>query len=214
MALIDTIALCTLADVKDDLGITDSASDARLERRILSASEAIGLFLARPLRREVGRVEKLPGYGTPYLFPRLTPVESIASIIFNGVTFDAGTYKVRDDVLIYRADGWRSTALGVQTTAAELQRLPGTEDNLYEVTFTGGYYLPNDTAKVGTALPYGITEAAIALVVTWHLNRGRNLNVQAEAVGEASIQMASAVGGVDAIPNFVRSMLAPFKRAV
>ncbi len=41
MALTGTNALCTLQEVKDELGLTDSSKDAKLERLILAASKRI-----------------------------------------------------------------------------------------------------------------------------------------------------------------------------
>lgn len=213
MALTDKLALCTLADVKDDLGITDSASDARLERRILAASDLMLRYIGRPLRREVGRVEKLPGFGTMFLLPKLTPIESVTSIAYDGDLIPADSYEINSDAWgIYAATGWRNTAAALQTMSAELELVPGTERAAFEVTYTGGYWLPNDTAQVGTALPASLIEAAISFTVTLYRAKGRDEAVQAESLGEASVQFAGGVAGRDLIPAGVRTVLDLFRR--
>lgn len=219
MALTDKIAFCTLADLKDDLGISDSSSDARLERRILSASEMIQRYLNRPLRREVGRVEKLPGFGTTYLFPSLTPIESIASIEFDGAVVDPTRYETTNErTLIYAESGWEWTVQGVQTISAELQPVPGSERPAFEVTFTGGYWLPNDNGAMpgtATALPVAITEACLQLATMLHLARGRDQSVQSEQTGNASVSYrANSSDDAGGLPASIARMLAGYRRAV
>ena len=218
MSLTDKLALCTLADLKDDLGITDAGSDARLERRILSASEMIVQYLNRPVRREVNRIEYLPGAGTAFLLPDLTPIESVASIEMDGEVIPSTAYSI-DSKLggIYSETGWEWTALGVQTAARELVQIPGTERRAFKVTFTGGWCLPNDTTQAGAALPVAITEACLQVATMLHLQRGTDRSVQGESEGSASIQfrvISDGDGGAGGMPASVVRMLAPYKRAV
>lgn len=212
MALTDKLALCTLADVKDDLGITDGTSDARLERRILACSDAMLRYLGRPLRREVGRVELLAGFGTANLLPKLTPIESVTSIVFDGDLVPATSYSVNDGWAIYSQTGWQSTLLGVQTISPELEWVPGTERRAYEVTYTGGYCLPNDTTQAGAMLPPALAEAAISFTVTAYRAKGRDESIQAESLGEASVQFRGGVAGLDFIPASVRAVLNSYRR--
>lgn len=217
MALTDKNAFCTLADLKDELGITDSSQDARLERRILGASDMIERFLNRPVRREVNRIEYLPGYGGANLLPSLTPIESIASIEMDGEVIPPDAYEITSNKLfVFSSTGWEWTALGLQTISRELVMVPGTEREAFKVTFTGGWCLPNDTTQAGTLLPVAITEACLQLATTLHLQRGTNRAIAAEAVGEASVQMrADTEGSVsNGIPAGIASMLSAFKRAV
>lgn len=217
MALTDKIAFCTLADLKDELNITDSSQDARLERRILVASSMIASFLNRPVRREVNRIEYLQGFGGANLLPDLTPIESVASIEMDSEVIPSTAYTItRNKQFIFSDTGWEWTALGLQTISRELVLVPGTEREAFKVTFTGGWYLPNDTTQAGEALPVAITEACLQLATTLHLQRGTNRSVQAEAVGEASVQLRADTEGsvVGGIPAGIASMLSPFKRAV
>lgn len=219
MALTNTEALCLLTDLKDDLGITDSSSDARLERRILAASSMITEFLNRPLRYDAARVEALPGYGTDKLFPSLTPIRSITSVTFEDELLDPDTYEIDPHGLFVVAEsGWLDTRLGVQTIASKLQRIAGTEQPLFIVTFAGGYSLPNDSVPVvGASLPPLISEACLQLAASLHLSRGSDRNVQGESVGAASIQYRVSYdgdGSMNGIPKNIAAMLAPFRRAV
>lgn len=224
MALTDKVAFCTLAEVKDDLGITDSASDAALERRILLASSMIEAYCGRKFRREVDRVEKLAGYGTARLLPSLLPIESVASITYDTSLIPASNYEVeRTDAgegwAIYAAQGWRWTAPGVQTVSDEPVPQPGQERRLFSVTYTGGFTLPNDTDQTGPALPFTLREACALLAVTLWKGRGRDGNVVAESAGDASVQYGY-LGGVAAAPNengglpgAIAAMVQPWRRA-
>lgn len=212
MALTDKLALCLLADVKDDLGITDAGSDTKLERRILAASSAMLRYLGRSLRREVNRVEQVPGFGTAFLLMALSPIESIASITFDGTAVDATAYEKRDGGMIYAPDGWRNTASYAQTISPEPEFLPGTERRAYEVTYTGGYYFPNDTTKAGAELPFELAEAAVNFTVSLWRAKGRDEAIQAESVGDASVQFAGGGSGRDFIPPGVRSVLDSYRR--
>jgi hypothetical protein len=214
MALDDLVAFCTLADLKSELGITDSASDGALERRILVASAMIENYCQRTFRRNTAKVEQLAGFGTVYLFPTLTPVDSITSITLWGDLVDSSLYEIHDGSLIYSSNGWIDTSLVAQTMTSDLQRIPGTAERAFEVTYDGGYYLPNDDAQAGTPLPVDITEACLAMAATLHRNAGRDQSVQAESVGDASVQFAGGVAGREAMPLYVKSLLAPYKRAV
>lgn len=218
MALTDKLALCLLADLKDDLGITDAGSDARLERRILAASRMIVEFLNRPVRREVNRIEYLPGEGGAFLLPALTPIESVASIEMDGEVIPATAYSI-DERLggIYSETGWEWTALGLQTAARELQLIPGTERRAFKVTFTGGWCLPNDTVQAGTMLPEPIAEACLQVATMLHRQRGTDRSVQGESEGSASIQFrvsGDGDGSMGGMPATVVRMLAPYRRAV
>lgn len=217
MALTNTAALCTLADLKDDLGITDASSDARLERRILSASVAIANFLRRPLRRTVNKVEALPGYGTDKLFPSLTPIESVSSVVFDGITIDpAGYFVDSDGLFIVSTSGWDSTALG-RVTASGVSTIPGTEAPDFVVTYTGGWSLPNDSVPGGVALPAPIAEACLMLASTMHLARGSDRRVMSESVGGAMVSMRAAYdgdGSLGGFPKEVSDLLKAYRRAV
>lgn len=225
MALTDLVALASLADLKADLGITDSSTDAALERRILSASALIESYCNRQFRRSVDLVERVAGYGTARLLLARTPIESVASVTYDEALVPASAYEIEPDSrgegwALYASAGWSWTAPAVQTIDEMPVALAGMERRTFEVMYTGGYYLPNDTVKSGVALPAVLTEACLMLAATMWSERGRGANVMAESVGDASVQFGY-LGGVDAapasnggIPGTIAAMLDGYKRAV
>ena len=87
-------ALTTLATVKDEIGITDDAADARLQRWIDEASERIETYLGRVLTaetvRETFRLTGAPGC----LGLARRPVTAIVSIDVDSVTLASDQYEV------------------------------------------------------------------------------------------------------------------------
>lgn len=164
-------ALCVLGGagegLKDELGITGTSEDVRLERLIESASAAIARFCGIPsFHHESARVEDHPGFGTPILHVDKRPLLSITSIVYDPQ--DAASTVLASEYLIdnaaqgriYRAGGWRWTA-ATGISIAE-HRLPGTEESLYRVTFAGGYRTRN---QVKATLDGALTGAAVVAVV-------------------------------------------------
>lgn len=218
MALTNTNALCTLADLKTELGISGSGSDALLERKILAASEMILAYLNRPLRREAARVESLPGYGTDKLFPALTPINSITSIELEDEVIAATAYSIDPSATMIVAEaGWEDTRVGVQSVASRLNLIPNTEQALFVVTFDGGYSLPNDAPAGTPTLPALITEGCLQLAATLYGQRGVDGRVQSEQVGSASISYRVSYdgdGSINGIPKNIAQLLSPYRRAV
>lgn len=218
MALTNEIAFCLLADLKADLGITGSADDSTLERRIRAASALIEAHCGRAFRRNAAFVERLPGRGWQTLFLSLTPVQSIASISLDGVTLDSLAYTLDDAErgVVFRRDGWGSTAAVLKAAGPEL--VPGTEERAFVATYSGGYVLPNDTPQ-GPApfLPAPIVEACLLLAAQLHQNRGRDGQIVQEQVGDASV--AYAVDSIEerragVLPRNVVTLLKPYRRVL
>jgi hypothetical protein len=222
MALTDTNALATLAALKDDLGISTSAHDAALERRILHASALVEAYCGRRFRREQ-RTEKLPGYGTTRLLPSVTPIISVVYILSeDGSVVDSNSYSLEYDErgeawAIYSESGWQWTAAGLQGSAAQPIPLVGSERRAFTVTYLGGYVLPNDSNQTPVPkLPALISEATLLLAATlWH-KRGRDATVAAETVGDASVQFAVPSSPAEqlGIPADIAAMLSAYRRAV
>lgn len=206
MALTDKIAFALLSDVKGDLGITDASLDSALERRILAASGLVERYCNRSFRRTVGKVEKLAGYGTTRLLPSLTPIESVASVTYDGTIVDPALYEIEPDAggngwALFAEGGWLWTAPGSQTIAEALVPLAGMERKLYAVTYTGGFTLPNDSSPATPpTLPFEIQEATTLLAAHLYAQRGRDGNVIGESVGDASVTLG-VIGGADAAPR-------------
>lgn len=194
MALIDKVAFALLDDLKSDLGISGSASDSKLERRILAASELIESWCGRRFRYQ-SVVENVKGEGWPSIAVSRLPVVSITSIVLDGSTIPSTAYSLVDAEAgrIFRVDGWAWTAALIATASPE--RVTGTEERAFVVTYAGGYVLPNDSNQAPYAspvmLPNAIVEACLQWATELHLAAGTRGDVVQEQVGDASIAYAA-----------------------
>lgn len=205
-------ALTTVSTIEGELGLGAGSATALLERLINGASEAIERFCGRHFEYEANISEKVAGYGGVRLVVSRTPVVSIASIAYNGSTISSSEYSIEDaDAgLIYRSTGWKWTA--IRRPDITQDRLPGTEQKLFTVTYTGGYVTPQqaaDNPALTRSLPYDLEQACIDAVVTWYRDRGENRNITSEKVMSASLSYNR-----HALPEPVQEMLAPYRRIV
>ena len=81
--------LTTLANVKQYLGITASASDALLQQLISAASAFIGNYTSRNFLTQT-YTEMMNGTGSSRLMVKHTPLISVSSVIINGLPVAAG----------------------------------------------------------------------------------------------------------------------------
>lgn len=221
MALTDQ-ALCQLADVKTELGITVSTFDTTLERMIEAISQQIANYCRRTLHytRTADESEDLAGFNESNLTVSRAPIVSITSITLDGSTIDSDAYEISDaDAgLIYREDGWVWTASFIITTAPE--RYPGSEDKDYTVAYRGGYVTANQVVLDNTLtrnLPYDLEDAAIRMVAMRYLGQGRDLALASEKIGQAAETYragASTSGSAAGIPDETRAILDRYRRAV
>jgi hypothetical protein len=175
-------ALTTLQTVLDELSLTGdgSSQDARLIRYINAASTAIESYCNRSFYRESAKVEKVAGYRSVILQVSKRPLNSIASITFDGDTVDSDNYEIHgngDLGQIYGVGGWLWTAVLREDIVSA--PMPGSERLLYEVTYDGGYYTPEQGA--GTpALPDDLEDACIQMVTGRWQSKGRDPNLKSE----------------------------------
>lgn len=196
--------LTTAQAAADLLGV--SAADARLQRLISAASEAIRRHIDRPqLHYGAAIVEKLAGYaGQVRLYLSTVPLISVASIVLpDGTTLDPAEYTVEDlpTAALYRAEGWPFTGL------CEGGVLYG-EARTIVATYAGGWVTP---AQSGTrTLPYDIEEACLVTVSTMY--RRPDPSVASESLGDYSVTFKSA--GIDSggLPDAARSLLSTYRR--
>lgn len=205
-------ALTTLATLKDELGISDSSEDTRLERFIEQASAMIAAYLGRTLHYESAVVEKVAGDGTEHLLVKRPPVKAITSIALDGVTVDSGDYEIydADAGIIYNVAGWDWTTV---RTADGVARPPlaGSERRLYTVTYAGGWECPTQSGTGATALPKDIEAAAISLAVTLRARRGRDRDIASESMMSYSVSFKDASTVKSGLPADVAAMLDPYK---
>ena len=220
-------ALCTLADLKTELGISGSGEDDTLKRMINAASAQIAGFCNRSFYYETGKVEYVAGYGTPYLRVSKYPLEAITSIVYlssfsgtTGSTISSNDYVIRErdkqSGRIFREDGWLWTAamLGGATYPA----FPGTESPLYKVTYSGGYVTQqqddddNPSASVTRDLPYDLEDACIQLAAQRYLSSGDDRRINAEKLMSYSVTYSVTAQSSTDIPASIKCVLNRYRR--
>jgi hypothetical protein len=216
VALTNLVALTTLANAKDELGITDSTQDDRLERYILQASSAIEGYCDRAFRK-TSQVETLQASGTRRIVLARTPLASLTSIVVDETTVDADEYEIEDASagIVYRERGWPRRDAVVPWSISH-DAIAGTAKRDVVVTYTGGYVLPNDST--GTRdLPFDVEAACLLTVVSIYRGRGRDRAVSSKGTGDASVSyrlpntiIGVGMGGV--IPDEATVMLAKYRR--
>ncbi|MGE4043582.1 MAG: phage head-tail connector protein [Acetobacteraceae bacterium] len=185
-------ALTTLATVKDEMGITDDAADARLQRWIDEASGRIETYLGRVLVSETVR-ETFRLSGAPACL-RLArrPVTAIASIQVDGVTLATDQYEIDAPAgLLYPVRGEQRIRWFGRTVV---------------VAYTGGY------ASV-EALPKPIETACLGLLRHRWAARDRDPLLRSLAIpGVATEQYwVGAAGESGDIPPEIVALLDPFR---
>lgn len=191
--------LVTLAELKAELGITDTTDDAVLTEWIEGLQARFDTTLERTLARAASATEYFDG-GEKWLLLRRFPVESIASIYVDAdAVWGADTLLDSDD---YRLDAVRGRVAY------------GAGENLWprgfyhiKVTYAGGYVAAGDTPGAGqTAMPDDLRRAAfLQLGFEWR-NR-LNLGKQSVSQQGAAVSLAPA-----ALLSEVRAILDTYRR--
>jgi uncharacterized phiE125 gp8 family phage protein len=187
-------ALCLLADVKADLGITDGAQDAYLNSEIAAASRVIDAWCGRVLARETVQELRRDVYLDALVLMR-SPVVSITSVVEDGVTLAAGDYE---------ADADAGTLYRLSSDARTMWRA-----SKITITYVAGYLLPS---QGGRNLPEDIERAARLMVVTGARKRGRDLSVRSETAQDVgAVSYLDPREGMEAMPPEVAALLSPYR---
>lgn len=217
-------ALCTLDDLKTELGLSGSSEDTRLERLIEAASDAISRYCARSFHYEAARVDDMKGYGSVLMHLPKTPVIEIASIVFDpdgaNETLDADEYRIDNAAQgrIYREGGWQWTA--AMERAILLHPLPGTEASLYRVTYECGYVTANQVdldEDLERTLPDDLEDACLQLAALRYRWKPRDPAVAGESLMSWSAQYRGGSSGAErgtaaAMPAEVAGILDAYRR--
>jgi hypothetical protein len=145
MALSNDV-LVDVSTIETALGITPGSEDALLERLIEAASSRIKRYCNRTFYYEVDIVELMAGYGTTNLVVSRRPIKAIDQITFDGSLVSSDDYKsttvarFANAGIIFNRGGWYWPVTKVRNIARDPS--PGSEDPLYEVTYTGGWVTP------------------------------------------------------------------------
>lgn len=188
--------LTTVENVKEELCITDFSKDARLGRLVARASRAIETFLGRELGQAT-IVEKLPPVDRLRQVLRYRPVKSVSELLENEQTIPAGDdgYLIEDKGagILYRSDAWRIGLPYFQTIAST--RRPEHGEELYQVTYVAGYWLPGWTGTPGAGdvlLPPDIEAAAIESVRAIYFGSERDPALSTRSLGDFSESFAAS----------------------
>lgn len=188
--------LTTRANLKDELGLTDNAHDALLDRLITRASEwaadQLGVF---PLRQVYS--ETVAGYGRRHLMLSRYPIRSVTRV-YSGT--DTGTateiksteYRRADDDagLLARDQGWAWTARSADLLTAI--PLAGMEEHRYLVDYEAGWTLGTTstlggTTSTGRTLPRAVEQAVLLKARSWFLRRQADPSIKSQSIGDLSI---------------------------
>jgi hypothetical protein len=190
------LALTTVSALEQELGIASGSAGttlALLERAIHAASQAIASAVGRELHYATGRIERVAGHRTPQLLVRVTPLRSIASIVYlsssgGEETIEADDYEIEDASagIIRRVGGvWLWTG---RVTRIDADPLGGSELLLYRVTYTGGWVTPEQaTGLLPRDLPYDIEDACLRLAALVYRARGRDESIRSKKLLDASV---------------------------
>lgn len=193
--------ICTLAEIKADLGLADTVDDAVLQLLIDSLEGRFESHLNRSLLRTVGAVELFDG-GEHCLLVARFPVETVTSVHQSAdQTWDATTLLDGADGefivnyqrgRLYYGHGGFDWPWGVQNI---------------RVVYTGGYVAGGTLPGAGqTAMPDGIRHA-FKLQCAFLWRNWRNLGSSGVSSQGTNINLSP----VDLLPE-VKQALAPFIR--
>lgn len=194
-------ALTTIDRVKLELDISTSDSDALLYSKILEASADIESHIGRALPR-AGLTERFWGnpFCVEYLVLNRWPVATITSVTLDDVAVDSDEYRLDAETgQLYRLDESGYPCMWEWCKDVV-------------VVYTAGYLMPEDTSPT---LPAVLEGAAVELVASYWLSRGRDPRVRSESIpglGEVAYWVGS-VGVHGDLPPSVVSKISPFRRA-
>lgn len=183
--------LCTLAALKAELGINDSASDAALEEKIDQASASIAEWCQRAFAAEaVSETFRLSAPVNALVLDRC-PVTTIASVTCDGRLLDAE---------VYEHDGRNGMLWRLESDARSMW--PAAK---VVVAYTAGYALPD-------AAPADLRRACMVLASTWWQSRGRDATLRSENTeGVDGVSYFDARNGGGGLPAMVTDLLESYR---
>lgn len=201
-------ALTVTATIETELGIAAGTQTALLERLIGVASDSIEKYCGRNFNRLALVNERYAGQGTEKLLVARTPIDVSVppAVTLDGSTVDPASFYVQDaeQGILYRSAGWSWTA-PIQSNVASPSQVPGLEEKVYLVSYTGGYYLPS--AGGLRNLPYDLEQACIIAVVSTYRGRGKYQRLVEETDGGDPKPWYDYV-----LPPNCRALLAGYRR--
>lgn len=190
-------ALTTLAEVKVELGITDTLKDTLLEKYINTASDVVLKHIDRKLIYGSYEGEEYPGSGTTDLYIREYPIVSISQILLDECELVEAdddytlTDVDKEEGKIYRSNGWNQNlkSFGPLTNTPYAEALRNVE-----IDYIAGYCTQHqvDEAVAGCAernLPYDIEWVVTDMVSQmYRVNCTKNQGQAEYKAGKVSIK--------------------------
>lgn len=209
-------ALVEVTTVRSELPNCGTADDARIERLIAVASEAIAggpqSYFGFPAGLASYK-ETLPGTGTNLLILARTPIVAVTTVTHRGDVLTDFTVEQAEAGLLHRQSGWVWSPQGDVRSLAS-HALPGTGRLAYEVTYDAGWKLPGENNRT---LPATIEEAALETVkrlFTMGSGNGTK-DVVRQKIGDTEVQFAendSKAFNRWALPPVAVALLRPHRR--
>lgn len=206
--------LCTLASLKTYLGITVTDNDEILTMLIKQNSAMIENYLNYSLARKVNEAEVHSVNNEQLLLLDNQPIQSVSAVTIGGTAID--DYKLIPKYssvgMLYRGLGWCGE---YYTRGMTYDVVAGVYE--IEVSYTSGYYLPNDTGYVEGAsdsLPYDImTACIIACAEEWNvkINNAEGIKSYSEG-GQSTTFLDNGTMADSGLSRKVCSMLESYKR--
>ena len=151
--------ICTLADVKDRLGITDTDYDVLINRLIVGAESIFDAYINRPLIVNAADVTEYFTTLGPYLQLNRYPLVTITSIK------EALDYDFDSASALTANTDYRTLNNGIKGVLKKVYAYWFSTDDCIQVIYRGGFTAAGQTPGDGeTALPADIREAAIEQV--------------------------------------------------
>lgn len=205
--------LCTLSQVKTLLGIPQNVTtqDDKLNLLIKSASAKIEGFIGYSLQRANYTEEVHSVNNRQLLQLNHFPLQSVSSVTANGEPIT--DYKLFPEYTrwgrLYRGYGWTG---GMYTRGFTHDIVAGFWE--IEVSYTAGYYLPNDTGYVEGAvdsLPYEIVAlCAESVVIKYNLEQANAVGIKShseggisESYGDDSCEVGLSASAKEALAKYV-----------
>lgn len=219
VAAASTIDLCTLAEIKAELEISDSSSDSFLGGIITQASAQAAGYCDRVFGQETVR-ERVRAYDTPYIqLSRYPIIGQIASVKYGDddpITVLASEYAIEDNaagILRYKAGSWGSSYAMSMGALGGIAMNP--EAKLYEVEYTAGYAISGGAIQC----PADLKRAVIELVKVAWFARSRDPYLESLSIpdviqkswGAGAGRASMSAGG---LPPLVQQTLNRYRRLV
>ena len=154
MALDVSMALTTLATMKSELGITDSASDTYLERQINVVSQKIANYCNRNFKTQTYTLEKYEGNDELNFNLNNYPVTSVSYLKIDDTEIDIDDVTVDEDAgILYYESVFNSNGY---VSGISSHRDLRTKN--ISVTYIAGYVLPDQATR---NLPYDLEDICI-----------------------------------------------------